>query len=434
MFKDELKLKIIAGKGGDGASSFRREKFIPKGGPDGGDGGNGGDIIFKTSNHLNTLSKLANKKLYKAENGVNGKRKNMHGKNAENLILEVPKGTIIFDAKNKELLADLEKDNSKTIIAKGGKGGMGNARFVSSTRQAPKFAEKGEPGEEKEIFLELKLVADVGIIGLPSAGKSTFISVISNAKPKIADYPFTTLIPNLGIVNMKEFGGNKENNFVIADIPGLIKGASKGKGLGHKFLKHISRTKLLIHIIDGTEEDIIKNYKTINKELKEFDKNLIKLPQIIVLNKIDQLDEKTIKEKFKKLTSTSKNKEIFPISNITKKGIKPLLFKVIKELATLKTSPHKLNIKKTIPILKPHLETVEFEIEKIVKKKNHIIFRIKGKKIEQLIQMTDINNKEGLERIYNYIEKIGIKKNIEKYGANYGDFYKIKEITIPYRK
>ena len=261
MFCDELKIKVVAGKGGDGCVSFRREKFVPKGGPDGGDGGNGGNIIIKVNPHLNTLSNLANKKIYKADQGVRGKRKNMHGKSAQNLILEVPKGTIILNEDKSEMLADLNKEGELLTIAKGGKGGMGNARFVSSTHQIPRFAETGEPGEEKEVILELKLVADVGLIGLPSAGKSTLISVISNARPKIAAYHFTTLVPNLGVVSM---GGN--NSFVVADIPGLIEGASQGKGLGHQFLKHIARTKLLVHIVDGFIPDTEENYKVIGAQ------------------------------------------------------------------------------------------------------------------------------------------------------------------------
>ncbi|NIA02267.1 MAG: GTPase ObgE [Nitrospirae bacterium] len=437
MFCDELKLKLVAGRGGDGCVSFRREKFVPKGGPDGGDGGNGGDIIIKVNPHLNTLSNLANKKVYKANKGVGGKGKKMHGKNAEDLILEVPKGTIILNEDKSEMLADLNKEGEQYLVTKGGKGGLGNARFASSIHQAPRFAENGEPGEEKLITFELKLVGDVGLIGLPSAGKSTLISVISNAHPKIAAYHFTTLVPNLGVVNM---GGN--NSFVVADIPGLIEGASKGKGLGHQFLKHITRTKLLVHIIDGFIPDTGKSYKVIEKELKEFSKDLAKREKIIVINKIDLLSEKQIKELIKKLKKVSKpvpkkagTTKIFPISAATKEGLQPLLHEISKKLIELKKK-EAIKPKKVveIPILRPHLTKVKFEIDKIIKKKDHKIFKITGKRIEQLALMTDIKNLEGLERMYHYIDKMGIKSSVDKKGAKIGDTIKIKDISIPYRK
>ncbi|MFH1533593.1 MAG: GTPase ObgE [Nitrospirota bacterium] len=430
MFCDELKLKLIAGKGGDGSTSFRREKFVPRGGPDGGDGGNGGDIIIKVNSHLNTLSNLANRKTYKADKGVDGLGKKMHGKNAEDLILEVPNGTIILNNDKSEMLADLSKVGEQYLVVKGGKGGLGNARFVSSTHQAPRFAETGEPGEAIEITLELKLVADVGLIGLPSAGKSTLISVISNARPKIAAYHFTTLIPNLGVVNM---GGN--NSFVVADIPGLIEGASKGKGLGHQFLKHIFRTKLLVHIIDGFIAGTEKNYKVIEKELKDFSEDLAKREKIVVLNKIDILSDDQIKELSKKLKKVSKAKKIFPISAVTKEGLQPLLHEISKKLVTIKKKEAKKPKKKEeIPILRPHLEKVKFEVEKIIKKKDHKIFKVTGKRIEQLAIMTDTKNLEGLERMYHYIEKLGIKSSVEKKGATIGDIIKINDKHIPYRR
>lgn len=433
MFCDELKLKIIAGSGGNGAVSFRREKYVPMGGPDGGDGGHGGDIIIKVNPQLNTLSHLASLKMYKADSGVNGSKKNMFGKNAESLILEVPRGTMVFNPDKSKMLADLSKENDSFIIAKGGKGGKGNARFVSSTHQAPRFAESGEPGEAKEIIMELKLMADVGLIGMPSSGKSTLISVISNARPKIAAYHFTTLIPNLGVVNMEQFGGSKFDSFVVADIPGLIEGASQGKGLGIQFLKHISRTKILVHLIDGTLPAADKNYSTINKELKTFDLNLAKKEQIVVINKIDMLDKTALNLKIKELKKIVKA-EIFPISALTKEGLKPLIFMVLKKLTEFKNTKKSQKNKKIIPILKPHLNRGSFEIEKIIYKKDHKIFRINGKRIEQLLLMTDINNPEGLERIYHYLERLGIKKAVERQGAFIGDIIRIKEKSIPYRK
>lgn len=413
--------------------SFRRQKFIPRGGPDGGDGGRGGDIIFKINPNLNTLSHLAKLKTYRAEDGTAGGKNNMHGKNGEDLTLEVPQGTIVFTIEKDQQLADLSDQNVEFKVAKGGKGGLGNTHFASSTHQAPRFAETGEPGEEKEILLELKLVADVGLIGLPSAGKSTLISVISNARPKIAAYQFTTLTPNLGVVDMPRFGGEPNDNFIVADIPGLIEGASQGKGLGHQFLRHISRTKLLVHIIDGYLDDISQNYKIINKELKAHDPKLSKLKQIIVINKIDLLSKETLEKRVKELEKSTKNTKIFLISALTKQGLKQLIFEIIKELKELKKTIPKIGKEKPV-VLKPHENKVQFEIEKIIRKKDHKIFRIKGKKIEQLLVMTDINNPEGLERIYRYMETSGLKKLIKKNNAQIGDIIKIKEKNIPYRK
>jgi len=431
MFCDELKINLKAGNGGDGCSSFRREKYVPKGGPDGGDGGHGGEVILRVNPNINTLSHLTNGKVYKAENGGDGKRKNMHGKNGEPLIIEVPRGTIILNEDKSEAIADLNKEGEQIAITEGGQGGLGNARFKSSTHQAPRFAENGEPGEEIKITLELKLVADVGLIGLPSAGKSTLISVISNAKPKIAAYHFTTLTPNLGVVNVSQ-----KNSFVVADIPGLIEGASKGKGLGHQFLKHISRTKLLVHILDGSLEDLVADYKTIQTELKGFDKALAKKEQIVVINKVDIIPEEELEKKLKKLKKISKKTQIFVISGVTHEGLQPLLNEISQKLVEIKKEEQKSPKKevKIIPIIKPHIDKIKFELEKVIKKKDKKIFRITGKRIEQLLIMTDIKNREGLERIYHYFDKLGIQSAIEKEGATFGDIIKIKEKEIPYRK
>lgn len=436
MFCDELKIKVQAGNGGDGCIAFRREKFVAKGGPNGGDGGNGGDIIIKTNPNINTLSHLAHKKAYKAPKGENGMGSMMYGKRGESLEIEVPVGTIIFNSDKSKILADLSKAGAEIVIAKGGRGGMGNAHFVSSIRQAPRFAENGEPGEEKEIVMELKLVADVGIIGLPSAGKSTLISVISNAKPKIAEYHFTTLVPNLGVVDMSKFGGDSNESFVVADIPGLIEGASQGKGLGHQFLKHIARTQILIHVIDGYLENADVNYKTINKELKDFDKDLAKKTQIVVINKMDLLSDEAIKAKKKELRKAYKKGEIFEISAATHEGLKPLLFEIVKRLKefkkNLRENPPEEVVEMTV--LQPHLEKVQFILEKIKKNKNSKVFKITGAKINRLAVMTDIRNPEGLERMYIYMEKFGIKKLINKKGATFGDFIEINGKKIPYRK
>ena len=304
-FIDHAKISVKSGKGGDGCIAFLREKFRPKGGPSGGDGGNGGSIIFISDSKLTTLQDYSYKKQYFAKPGENGKGKNMHGKNAENIILKVPVGTIIKDLNNNKIIHDFKNEDEKITICKGGNGGFGNARFKSNKNPAPRIANDGEKGTLLDLELELKVLADVGLVGFPNAGKSTFISSVSNAQPKIADYPFTTLIPNLGIVKYDEY-----KSFVMADIPGLIEGASDGKGLGIQFLKHIERTKILVFMIDLNSEDIIKEYNLLNKELKLFDKELLKKPSIILLTKLDAIDcDKEIKisgKKVLKISSLSK--------------------------------------------------------------------------------------------------------------------------------
>jgi GTP-binding protein len=304
-FIDHAKISVKSGKGGDGCIAFLREKFRPKGGPSGGDGGNGGSIIFISDSKLTTLQDYSYKNQYFAKSGENGKGKNMHGKNAENIYLKVPIGTIIKDLKKNKIIHDFKNDDEKITICKGGNGGFGNARFKSNKNPAPRIANDGEQGKFLELELELKVLADVGLVGFPNAGKSTFISSVSNAQPKIADYPFTTLIPNLGIVKYDEY-----KSFVMADIPGLIEGASDGKGLGIQFLKHIQRTKILVFMIDLNSEDILKEYNSLNKELKLFDKELLKKPSIILLTKLDTIDcDKEIKisgKKALKISSLSK--------------------------------------------------------------------------------------------------------------------------------
>lgn len=293
MIIDEAKIKVTAGKGGNGLVSFRREKYIPKGGPDGGDGGNGGDVIIMADAHTSDLSQFNRQKRYQAENGQNGMTKNMHGKNADDLVLKVPLGTQVFE--DGKIIHDFIKINDQLILTKGGQGGWGNQHFASSIKQTPRWSKDGLPGESKKISLELKTIADIGLIGLPNAGKSTLLSVITNARPKIADYPFTTLEPNLGAIK------TKNKTLIIADIPGLIEGASKGKGLGIKFLKHIERTKILVHVIDALSDDVVRDYKTIRAELKDFSAKLIKKKEIVVLNKIDSINEKDLKSKISKL-------------------------------------------------------------------------------------------------------------------------------------
>ncbi|MCM8805072.1 MAG: GTPase ObgE, partial [Candidatus Omnitrophica bacterium] len=323
-FADEAKIYVRAGKGGNGCIAFRREKFVPKGGPWGGDGGKGGDVIFKAVKNKKTLIDFHFQKHFYAENGGDGGSNNKKGKDGDDLIIEVPCGTVIKEISNdgEKIIADLVNEEDKIVVAKGGKGGFGNAHFKSSTNQTPKIATKGEKGEEKIIKLELKLIADVGIIGYPNSGKSTLLSKISKARPKIADYPFTTIEPNLGLVTLGDY-----RSFVVADIPGLIEGASKGRGLGIKFLKHIERTKILLHLIDMSENDIINRYENIRKELENYSQELIKKKEIVVGNKIDLRESKENIEK-----AVSYFKEIYFISALKGIGIKELLKRIWEEL------------------------------------------------------------------------------------------------------
>ncbi len=445
MICDEVHIQCVGGRGGSGLVSFRREKFVPRGGPDGGDGGRGGNVIIVAKNNLRTLTDLRNQKILKAQNGGNGGDVNQHGKNGENLYISVPAGSQIFTADKKEMLADLTEENMEFVVTKGGRGGYGNVHFVSSRFQAPKIAEIGEEGEVLDITIELKMIADVGIIGLPSAGKSTLISVISNAKPKIAAYHFTTLSPNLGVVDVSKYVKEKEASFIVADIPGLIEGASEGKGLGHEFLKHVQRTKMLIHMIDSTEPDLAKSYKTINAELKKFDKNLAKKPQIVVINKKDLIPEDEQEAFMKAAKKALKVKTIFFISAAINDGVPNLMketWRVFKELLAeaiqqvvpggkpkiiASETPHK--------IFRPHLENkLSFEIKYLKKLDKKRYYEITGKRIEQLVKMMDMTHTQAQTRIRQYIRKLGIDRAILKQGGEEGDILIIAGKEIPFFK
>ena len=317
-FLDEAKIYIESGKGGNGCVSFRREKFIEFGGPDGGDGGRGGDIIFEAVPNLNTLIDYRYQQHFRAQSGQGGMGKNRTGADGKPLILKVPVGTQVFAEDKETLLADFTEPGQRIILLKGGNGGFGNAHFKSSTNQAPRHANPGQEGQELWVWIRLKLIADVGLVGLPNAGKSTFLSAVSRARPKIADYPFTTLSPNLGVVSLYE------TEFVIADIPGLIEGAHEGSGLGHRFLGHVERCKVLLHLIDGTQEDVVKAYKTIRQELKLYNTILDEKPEIIGLNKVDALTEEEIKDKVKALKKVTKN-PLFVLSGVTREGVEEVL-------------------------------------------------------------------------------------------------------------
>jgi GTP-binding protein len=412
MFVDRVEVKITAGDGGNGALSFRHEKFIDKGGPDGGDGGDGGDVILKASRNQNTLANFRYKKLLKAENGQTGMERKKHGKSGEDLEVALPVGTMVI-GKDGTVLADLTQDGQQTVVAQGGKGGFGNAHFTSSTRQAPRIAEKGEPGDEQEVIFELKMIADVGIVGLPNAGKSTLLSVISNAKPEIANYPFTTLRPNLGVVDI-----DKKHSLLFADIPGLIEGASQGKGLGDEFLRHVERTNTLVHLIDFYNENVVSAYKTIQKELKDYQKDLSKLPQIVALTKIEGTDKKEIDHKIKALKKEVKRgTSVLAISSPSGEGIKELLREVLKRVEKARKAALKKAEKKAgeIPIISFTPTEDDWQIEKTKDG-----FVVKGKKIERFAKRTHFGDYHGEKRLRDIMFKMGILQELEKRGIEPG--------------
>jgi GTPase len=436
MFCDVTEMHFIGGNGGNGSMSFRREKFIAKGGPDGGNGGHGGAIVIRANPHIHSLIHFHSKNVIEGEAGVNGTGWQRHGKNGEDLIIEMPVGTEIKDIKTGKVLFDITEEEEEFVIVQGGRGGYGNEHFTSSIRQSPRFAELGEPGEERSVQLELKLVADVGIIGLPSAGKSTLISVLTAVKPKIADYPFTTLVPNIGIAQFQE------HSFIMTDIPGLIEGASEGKGLGDKFLRHISRNSILVHLIDVNNKDIADSYKVIQKELKLYDGELHKKPQIIVLNKIDTDDqelEDMLVSDFRTKAKIPKKINIFCISALMQKGLKPLLNGIVTTLSQYEKTKDLMKQKIKKPqALKQYRPLEEedsryFEIQKEVRKIDSqeevegeagvekYIFYIEGQRINQIAIMTDFDNYDGVERLWDVFKKIGVWKELEKMGAKTGD-------------
>ena len=417
MFIDKVKIFVTAGSGGAGCISFRREKFVPLGGPDGGNGGKGGDIYIEADIKKSTLLDLSYRPKFFAEDGSRGESSNKFGKYGKDLIIKVPLGTLIY--KNKELFADLKEEGQKVLVAKGGRGGRGNSSFKTQRHTVPRIAEKGEPGETAEIELELRLIADVGLVGFPNAGKSTFLSVVSSARPKIADYPFTTLEPNLGVVSLHD------KQIVIADIPGIIEGASSGKGLGLEFLRHIKRTKVLLYMIDVSGfdgKDPYEVYKILNNELKKYSKYLSKKHMLIALNKIDAGEcDQTIK-KFKK---NIKNKKIFTISNITKEGIDELL----ENMAKLVELPVKEEDIKSVPV-KKYIYEPDFKIDV----DEYGVYVISGKKVEVLAEMTKFNEEDALRRFQNILKKMGVELALEEKGCKVGDTVRIGTFEFEFTK
>lgn len=408
--------------------SFRRERFVAKGGPDGGDGGKGGGVYLVADRNVDTLQHFLRKKEHRAESGERGKRNNGTGKSGEDLFLAVPIGTQILEVgrlgeKTREIfVADLTEDGQEFLVAEGGLGGFGNAHFKRATFQTPRFAELGEPGEEKKLILKLKLLADVGIIGFPNAGKSTLLSVISSARPKIADYAFTTLTPNLGIVRV-----DKES-FVAADIPGLIEGASKGKGLGTAFLKHIERTRLLIHLIDAGSGDPRGDFRTVNQEMKRFSRELLLKPQIVVFNKIDVISE----DRLEKLKKISFDFPVFFISAVTHAGVKELLYKVASELKKL---PPRQETPRTELAGKYKVFTLkDIPIDRFEISKQGGIFVVTGNKLERMVVRTDFQNEQAVGRLYKVMKRMGVWAELRKKGAKEGDKVEIAGKIIEYRE
>ena len=425
MFVDEVEIKVEAGKGGDGCTAFRREKYVPMGGPYGGNGGHGSDIIFKVDEGLHTLLDLRYQKLIKGKKGENGKGKNQHGKGAEPIIIKVPQGTVVTDLDTGLVLADLSKKDDQEIIAKGGRGGRGNTAFKTQTNTVPDYSENGEEGEKKNLKVEVKMLADVGLVGLPSVGKSTIISMVSRSKPKIAAYHFTTLHPNLGVVRASD-----GRSFVMADLPGLIEGASKGEGLGDKFLKHIERTKVIAHVIDMSASEMrdpYEDYVLINKELEAFNEKLIKKPQIIIANKMDLEQAKEELEKFKKKVG---DVEIFEVSAATNTGLQ----KVIDRLADLVDEAPNNPLYEDSQIESHVLYKFKKEEPFTITRDDDGTWAIQGKEVERIFKMTKFSSDEAAYKFAKKLSRMGIDQKLEELGAEEGDQVRILDFYFDYRK
>ncbi|MCR5607666.1 MAG: GTPase ObgE [Lachnospiraceae bacterium] len=428
MFADRANIFIKSGKGGDGHVSFRRELFVPAGGPDGGDGGKGGDIIIEVDDGINTLNEFKHKRKYCAENGEDGQKKRCHGKNGSDVIIKVPEGTIVKETNSGKVITDMSFGNRREVLLKGGNGGKGNQHYATPTMQAPKYAQPGQPSKEMNITLELKVIADVGLIGFPNVGKSTFLSSVTNAKPKIANYHFTTLNPNLGVVDLDGADG-----FVIADIPGLIEGASDGVGLGHEFLKHIERTKVLIHIVDAAStegRDPINDINTINEELNKYNIDLSNKPQVIAANKVDLFygtEEDTVitllKEEFE-----PKGIKVFPISAVSHKGTKELLYYVKELLDNCK--------EENIVFEREYFEEQEdySNLPFTVEVDEDGVFVVEGPRIERMLGYTNLESEKGFMFFQNFLKDNGILEELENLGINEGDTVRMYGLQFDYYK
>lgn len=429
MFADRAKIIIRSGKGGDGHVSFRRELYVPAGGPDGGDGGRGGDVIFEIDEGLNTLNEFRHKRKYAAKDGQEGGKRRCHGSDGEDIVLRVPEGTVVLEAESGKVIADMSGENRRQIILKGGRGGKGNMHYATSTMQAPKYAQPGQPAQELEVRLELKVIADVGLVGYPNVGKSTFLSRVTNAQPKIANYHFTTLTPNLGVVDLDGTDG-----FVIADIPGLIEGASEGVGLGHEFLRHIERTRVIIHIVDAAStegRDPIEDVYRIQKELEAYNKEIASLPQVIAANKTDVISPdqedpvRKLKEEFEPMGI-----RVFPVSAVTGKGVKDLLYYVKSLLDSME--------KKTVIFSQEYFpeemlihENLPYTVEKT---EDGHVFLVEGPKIERMLGYTNLESEKGFAFFQKFLKDSGILEDLENQGIQEGDTVRMYGFEFDYYK
>jgi len=429
MFADRARIYVRSGKGGDGHVSFRREKYVPDGGPDGGDGGKGGDVFVEVAEGLNTLIDFRHVRKYKAEDGENGGKRNCHGKNGKDITLKVPPGTVIKEAETGQVIVDMSGENNRFLLLKGGRGGNGNQHYATSTMQAPKYAQPGQPAQELDLFLELKVIADVGLVGFPNVGKSTLLSRVTNAKPKIANYHFTTLNPNLGVVDLENSQG-----FVIADIPGLIEGASQGVGLGHEFLRHIERTRVIIHMVDaaGTEgRDPIADIYAINRELKAYNPDIATRPQIIAANKIDAIYDRkespiaSIKKEFE-----PQGIKVYPISAVSGEGVKELLYQVNQMLLAIHEKPLVFE-PEYFPAAKDSYSNEPYTVFYNAGEQEYVI---EGPRIEKMLGFTNLESEKGFTFFQNFLKNNGILEELEGLGIKDGDTVRIYGLSFDYYK
>lgn len=423
-FVDQVEIQVKAGDGGNGLVAFRREKFVPRGGPAGGDGGRGGSVIIEADERLNTLVDLRYKRHYKAERGGDGGPNNRTGKDGGDLVIHVPVGTIVKDKDTDEVLGDLIEHGQRVIAAEGGRGGRGNASFATATTQTPRFAENGDPGEERALQLELKLLADVGLVGFPNVGKSTLISRISAAKPKIADYPFTTLTPNLGVVRVDE-----ERSFVVADLPGLIEGAHQGAGLGHQFLRHIERTRLIVHLVEvsgATGREPLRDFDVINEELASFNPRLAELPQIVALTKVDVPGAGEIAAPVARAIK-ERGYDAHLISPVTGQGVQELVYDVAEKLEQL--GPREHEVEEEVVVFTADTEAERWEVRRTGEHE----FVVEGRPVELLVARANVANEYSLRRLHRQLDRVGVIKELRREGVREGDTVKIRDIEFEFR-
>lgn len=428
MFVDQVKVYVKGGDGGDGMVAFRREKYVAMGGPAGGDGGKGASVIFKVDEGLRTLMDFRYQRHFKATRGEHGMSKGKHGKGAEDMIVKVPPGTVVTDVNTGEIIADLVENGQEAVIARGGRGGRGNMRFVSPANPAPELSENGEPGQERDVTLELKVLADVGLVGFPSVGKSTLLSVVSAAKPKIAEYHFTTIVPNLGVVETDD-----GRSFVLADLPGLIEGAHEGIGLGHQFLRHIERTRVIVHVIDMSAmegRDPYDDFLTINRELEEYNLRLLERPQIIVANKMDMPDSEENLAHFKEQLTV--DYPIFPVSAITRQGLKDLLYEIANQLETTPEFPLHEIVEKDDEINRVMYRHESDSVDFTISRDPDGTFVVEGAQLERLFKMTDFSRDESVRRFSRQMRTMGIDEALRERGAKDGDTVRLFEYEFEF--